>query len=60
VENFRRGNPTYPAATQSGGSSIDAMSRGYVVFGDIEGKLDVLRVECAGLPAWGMPPCLTP
>jgi hypothetical protein len=22
------------------------MSRGYVVFGDIEGKLDVLRVEC--------------
>ena len=22
------------------------MSRGHVVFGDIEGKLDVLRVEC--------------
>jgi len=22
------------------------MSRGYVVFGDLEGKLDVLRVEC--------------
>jgi hypothetical protein len=22
------------------------MSRGYVVFGDIEGKLDVLHVEC--------------
>ena len=22
------------------------MSRGYVVFGDIEGKLDVLRIEC--------------
>jgi hypothetical protein len=25
--------------------SIAAMSR-YVVFGDIEGKLDVLRIEC--------------
>jgi len=23
------------------------MARGYLVFGDIEGKLDVLRVECA-------------
>ena len=22
------------------------MSRGYVVFGDIAGKLDILRVEC--------------
>jgi hypothetical protein len=22
------------------------MSRGYLVFGDIEGKLDALRVEC--------------
>ena len=23
------------------------MARGYLTFGDIEGKLDVLRVECA-------------
>ena len=22
------------------------MARGYLIFGDIEGKLDVLRVEC--------------
>ena len=24
-----------------------AMARTYLVFGDIEGKLDILRVECA-------------
>jgi hypothetical protein len=29
-----------------GSSSFAAVSRGYVIFGDIEGKLDVLRVEC--------------
>jgi hypothetical protein len=29
------------------------MSRTYLVFGDIEGKLDVLRVECSKCPRKG-------
>jgi hypothetical protein len=30
------------------------MSRTYLVFGDIEGKLDVLRVECTRCPRRGL------
>jgi hypothetical protein len=33
--------------------NLQAMSRGYLVFGDIEGKLDVLRVECTRCPRKG-------
>jgi hypothetical protein len=29
------------------------MARGYLVFGDIEGKLDILRVECTRCPRKG-------
>jgi hypothetical protein len=29
------------------------MARGYLVFGDIEGKLDMLRVECTRCPREG-------
>ena len=29
------------------------MARGYLVFADIEGKLDILRVECTRCPRKG-------
>jgi hypothetical protein len=32
------------------------MARTYLVFGDIEGKLDVLRVECGPCQRKGRPP----
>jgi hypothetical protein len=35
------GNPHYPAQQHRG-----PLVRTYLVFGDIEGKLDMLRVEC--------------
>ena len=33
--------------------NIQAMARGYLVFGDINGKLDILRVECTRCPRKG-------
>ena len=36
-----------------GAVNIQAMARAYLVFGDIEGKLDILRVECTRCPRKG-------
>src|SRR5262249_54940301 len=46
-------NSAYAARPRRRGDRISTRQRSYLIFGDIEGKLDVLRVECSKVQSQG-------